>query len=142
MNYGVESNSGILERSPVHAIIKISWHGVYTHNSKPNIPFDSSFISFRQVDETAEGLIMPVSCLPIPILQDLSAYPYTHVLFSANGNTDPKLFPAGFFERFINLAPRQTAGFAETGYIAEDLVIPAYPDQGQCHPAKNILKWY
>ena len=139
VNYGVESNSALWNAAQFLPY-KNFLAQVYTQLKAkyPSIPL---FISFM-VDETAEGFNNAGQLLAYTDFTGLSAYPYTHVSSSANGNTDPKLFPAGFFERFINLAPAKPLAFAETGYIAEDLVIPAYNlnKQGNATWQKDYLE--
>jgi ADP-glucose pyrophosphorylase len=78
------------------------------------------------VDESAEGLNYASQLLPYTDMLGLSAYPYVNISSSATGNTDPALFPANYFERFINLDSSKPLAFAETGYIAENLSIPFY----------------
>jgi hypothetical protein len=123
VNYGVESNHPLWSRiqfdrykdfiSKVYIQLKAAY---------PGIPFFVSFI----VDENATALSFASELVPWSDYMGLSAYPYVAVSSSANGNTDPKNFPANYFERFINLAPSKPLAFAETGYIAEDLVVPSY----------------
>ncbi len=139
VNYGVESNSALW--NPVQFLQYRNFLAqVYAQlkTKYPSLPF---FVSFM-VDETTEGYNNAGQLVSYTDLVGLSAYPYTHVSSSANGNTDPKLFPAGFFERFINLAASKPLAFAETGYIAEDLVIPAYSlnKQGNVAWQKDYLE--
>jgi hypothetical protein len=72
----------------------------------------------------------------------LSAYPYITVSSSASGNTDPKNFPSNYFEKFTNLSSSKPLAFAETGYIAEDLVIPSFSlnKQGNAGWQKDYLE--
>ena len=123
VNYGVESNlvfwdGGQFSKyksflAQVYQQLKIKY---------PAIPF---FVSFM-VDESTEGLAFALQLLDYTDFIGLSAYPYVTVSLSASGNTDPRLFPANYFTRFINLAPNKPLAFAETGYIAENLVIPSF----------------
>ena len=123
VNYGVESNLALWDGgqfskyksflSQVYQQLKIKY---------PGIPF---FVSFM-VDESTEGLAFASQLLNYTDFIGLSAYPYVTVSSSASGNTDPRLFPANYFGRFINLAPGKPLAFAETGYIAEPLVIPSF----------------
>jgi hypothetical protein len=123
VNYGVESNLSLwplVEFNLYKDFISKAYSRLKT--AYPSIPF---FVSFM-VDETAEGLSLASELVPYSDYIGLSAYPYVTVSSSASGNTDPKNFPDGYFERFINLAPSKPLAFAETGYIAEDLVIPSF----------------
>lgn len=123
VNYGVESNNALWNAtefvlykdflSKVYGQLKIKY---------PAIPF---FISFM-VDETAEGYNYASQLISYSDFLGLSAYPYVTVSSSATGNTDPKNFPANYFTKFIDLAPAKPLAFAETGYIAENLVIPSF----------------
>ena len=122
VNYGVESN---LEtwNPPQFILYKNFLSQVYIQlkTKYPAIPF---FISFM-VTETASGYNYASQLLPYTDFIGLSAYPYVIVSSSANGNTDPANFPADYFTKFINLDSSKPIAFAETGYIAQDLVIPA-----------------
>jgi hypothetical protein len=88
----------------------------------PKTPILLSFM----VNETTQSLNFAAQLVPYTDFMALSAYPYTHVSSSGDGNTNPALFPATFFTRFINLAPDKPLCFAETGYIAEPLSVPSF----------------
>jgi exo-beta-1,3-glucanase (GH17 family) len=77
------------------------------------------------VDETSLGYGYASELLPYTDYVALSAYPYVTVSSSANGNTNPSLFPAGYFEKWIALDNSKPFLFAETGYIAENVLIPS-----------------
>ena len=123
VNYGVESNHPFWSAAQFN-LYKDFLSKVYAQlkTKYSAIPF---FVSFM-VDETPEGLSYASQLLPYTDFIGLSAYPYVTVSSSANGNTDPAKFPFDYFENFINLDPNKPLAFAETGYIAEDLVIPSY----------------
>lgn len=123
VNYGVESNDVhwsndqfLLYKdflSKVFGQLKIKY---------PQLPF---FISFM-VNEEPLSLSFASKLLPYTDYVSLSAYPYTSASTTADGDTDPKKFPANYFTRFLDLAPSKPWGFAETGYIAQDLMVPFY----------------
>ena len=139
VNFGVESNVATWNATQfiayknfiaqVYQQLKIKY---------ASIPFFISFI----VDESNEGFNYAGQLTAYTDFTGLSAYPYVTVSSSANGNTDPKLFPANYFEKFTNLAPAKPMVFAETGYIAEDLVIPSYSlnKQGNAGWQKDYLE--
>jgi hypothetical protein len=123
VNYGVESNNSTW--NPAEFVLyKDFLLKVYSQlkTKYPGIPF---FISFM-VNETTEGYSYASQLVAYTDFIGLSAYPYVVVSSSANGNTDPKNFPADFFTKFINLAPAKPLAFAETSYIAENLIIPSF----------------
>jgi hypothetical protein len=122
VNYGVESNVLTFPTSDFVAY-KDFLSQVYPilKNKYPNLPFFISFI----VDESNEGFSNATQLLPYTDYIGLSAYPYVTVSSSASGNTNPALFPANYFEKFITMTNKPFA-FAETGYIAENLLIPSY----------------
>lgn len=123
INYGIESNHPYWDAtafsqynrflSSVYGMLKARY---------PDIPI---FLSLM-VDENPANLSNASQLLPYSDYVALSAYPYVTISSSANGNTNPAKFPADFFSRFINLAPNKPLVFAETGYIAENLVVPSY----------------
>lgn len=123
INFGVESNNPFWDPTAfIHYTNFIS--NVYTQLKAkyPGIPLMVSFM----VDENAGSLINAKKLLPYTDFLALSAYPYVTVSSSATGNTNPDLFPPGLFENFIQLDASKPLAFAETGYIAEPLSIPAY----------------
>jgi hypothetical protein len=78
------------------------------------------------VDENTGSLTNAKKLLPYTDFIALSAYPYVTVSSSATGNTNPDLFPANYFEKFIQLDVSKPLAFAETSYLAEPLSIPSY----------------
>ena len=123
VNFGVESNSALWNPAEFQRYKNFLVQVYPRLKSKyPSLPF---FISFM-VDETNEGYNYAGQLIPFTDFVGLSAYPYVTVSSSAGGNTNPRLFPANYFEKFANLAANKPLAFAETGYIAEDLVIPSF----------------
>jgi hypothetical protein len=123
VNYGVESNFSLWDAADF-ALYKSFLSTVYQQlkTKYSGIPF---FVSFM-VDETTAGYHYASQLVPYSDFTGLSAYPYVTVSSSVGGNTDPKNFPADYFTKFINLAPSRPLVFAETGYIAENLVVPSF----------------
>ncbi len=131
VNYGVESNSALWEAGQflqykdflrqVYPLLKQKY---------PSIPF---FLSFM-VDESTQGYDNAKQLLSYTDFIGLSAYPYVTVSSSSGGNTDPALFPANYFEKFITLDETKPLAFAETGYIAQDLLIPSFSLNKQGRP--------
>ncbi|ULQ51573.1 hypothetical protein [Flavihumibacter fluvii] len=123
INFGVESNLDTWDPAEF-ARYKAFCAGVYAalKISHPGIPVFLSLV----VNEEERSMHYARQLLPYSDWVALSAYPYTHVSSSANGNTDPDRFPEGYFERWLDLAPAKPWCFAETGYIAENLDVPEY----------------
>lgn len=125
VNFGVESNNETFNPA-VFAQYKNFLQQVYTQlkGRFPSLPF---FVSFM-VSEHPQALENARQLLPYTDYVTLSSYPYTSVSSSASGNTDPKLFPADYYTRFLDLAksPAKPVAFAETGYIAENLDVTAF----------------
>lgn len=123
VNYGVESNVSTWNTTDF-ANYKIFLSQVYSQLKikYPTIPFFISFI----VDESPEGFNFANQLISYTDYIGLSAYPYITVSSSASGNTDSNNFPANYFEKFINLSSTKPFAFAETGYIAENLVISSF----------------
>ncbi len=132
VNYGVESNLDSWDPvkfarykqflSQVYPRLKIKY---------PGLPF---FVSFM-VYEAPQALTLSRELLPYTDYVAISAYPYSSVSSSANGNTDPALFPSDYFSRFADLDANKPFAVAETGYIAEDLSIPSFSLQKTGTPA-------
>jgi hypothetical protein len=123
VNYGVESNDVHWDGSHFAAYKDfLSKVLLQLRAAYPQLPF---FISFM-VNEDPAALSLTTQLLPYSDYIGLSAYPYASASTTADGNTDPKKFPADYFTRFLNLAPDKPWCFAETGYIAQNLVIPSY----------------
>jgi hypothetical protein len=123
INFGVESNNPLWD--PVaftHYTNFISQVYAQLKTKYPSIPLMVSFI----VDENTASLTNAQKLLPYTDFIALSAYPYVTVSSSATGNTNPDLFPANYFEKFIQLDVSKPLAFAETSYLAEPLSIPSY----------------
>lgn len=123
VNYGVESNN-VLWNNNQFVLYKDFLSKVFSQlkTKYPQLPF---FVSFM-VNEDPLALSFASQLLPYSDYVSLSAYPYTSASTTADGNTDPKKIPTNYFTRFLDLAPSKPWGFAETGYIAQDLTIPSY----------------
>jgi hypothetical protein len=122
INYGVESNGDW--NSTDFNLYKDFLSKVYVR-LKAVFPSKPVMISLM-TSEVAINLNYASQLMPYTDYLALSSYPYTHVSSSANGNTNPDLFPTSYFNNYLNLAPTKPFGFAETGYIAEDLVVPSF----------------
>jgi hypothetical protein len=139
VNYGVESNASGWNPAAFQ-LYKNFLSQVFTRLKirYPSIPFFISFI----VDESTEGFNYASQLISYTDFIGLSAYPYVTVSSSAGGNTDPQLFPANYFEKFANLDANKPLAFAETGYIAENLVISSFNlnKQGNAGWQKDYLE--
>ena len=122
VNYGVESNL-LLWDPAKFSLYKDFISKVYAQ-LKADHPGLVLFVSFM-VDESNESLGFARQLLPYSDWIGLSSYPYITVSSSANGNTDPSKFPTNYYERFISLDLAKPFAFAETGYLAENLVVPS-----------------
>ena len=130
VNYGVESN-GMLWNPVEFVKYKYFLAQVYQKLKidNPNIPLFISFI----VDESPQGFAYASQIMTYTDFIALSAYPYIGVSSSSNGDTNPANFPANYFEKYINLSATKPLAFAETGYAAENLVIPGLSLNKQCN---------
>jgi len=123
VNYGVESNYFHWDAASFDQYKDFISHSFTLLKIKyPSINF---FVSFM-VNEDPSALSLAAQLIPYSDYIGLSAYPYTSGSSDASGNTDPVNLPADYFTKFIDLAPSKPWGFAETGYIAQDLIIPSY----------------
>lgn len=122
INFGVESNASQFNVAEFQKY-KLFLSQVYSQ-LKVKFPTIPIFISFI-VDESNEGFANASQLIAYTDYISLSAYPYVSVSSSASGNTNPELFPANYFEKFIALANKPLA-ISETGYIAENISIPAF----------------
>lgn len=123
INYAVESNVeswNVTDFAQYKEFVGKVYQQLKT--AYPSVPVMLSLM----VNETPSSLNFASQLIPYTDYVALSAYPYTNVSSSAGGNTDPALFPTNYFTRFINLAPAKPVCFAETGYLAEPLSIPAF----------------
>lgn len=123
INYGVESNLAEWDPAEFQQYKKFLQQ-VYKA-LKASYPQTPIFLSLM-VTEQALSIAHARELLPFSDYVALSAYPYTHVSSSSNGNTDPSLFPDRYFEQWLDLAPEKPWCFAETAYIAEPLSVPEY----------------
>lgn len=123
INYAVESN--LADMPPADFVrYKTFLSEVYAGLKKkfPHIPVMLSLI----VTDQPGGFRNAKEIMPYSDYIALSAYPYTHISSSASGNTNPDLFPASYFENWLNLDPKKPWCFAETSYIAENLELSDY----------------
>jgi len=123
VNYGVESNVADWDPSNF-AAYKNFLSQIYPalKTKYPNLKF---FISFIVSDEPA-SLTNASQLVSLTDFIGLSAYPYISSYNMAGGSTDPKNLPSNFFTRYLDLSPSKPWCFAENGYIAQDLNIPAF----------------
>jgi hypothetical protein len=123
VNYGVESNVTSWVDADF-ALYRDFLSKVYPQLKAkyPSLPFFLSFI----VDESPTAMDKARQLLAYTDYISLSAYPYTSASSTTDGNTDPAKLPKDYFTRWLELAPDKPWAFAETGYIATDLVIPSY----------------
>lgn len=123
INYGVESNADRWTDSSFQHYKRFC-ASVYAalKQEYPDIPLMLSLM----VSESEAGYQRVKELMAFTDWVALSAYPYTTVSSSANGDTNPDLFPAGYFEHWLNLDPVKPWCFAETGYIAEPLDVPEF----------------
>lgn len=139
VNYGVESNDP-------------NWNSVNFNEYKtflqqvyqqlklkyPTLPILVSFM----VQEDTQAITNATQLLQYTDYIGLSTYPYINASSTTNGNTNPDLLPANYFENYTNLAPNKPFCFTETGYTAENLNIPSYSlvRQGTPEWQNNYLK--
>ncbi len=122
INYGVESNSGDWDAidfeeykqflSMVHSKLKIIY---------PDKPF---FLSFM-VTPDPKFLVNAKQLEPYSDWITISAYPYSYIGSPVYGSSSPSLIPDGLFQSFVDINTAKPFAVAETGYIAQDLNIPA-----------------
>lgn len=127
MNYGVEVNKnwkGV--HDPNFTAFFTFAEEVYTtlKSEYPDLPLFVSFIKDSVVmDETEIGINKTL--LQVSDYVAVSSYPFwtsTH----APDTADPSGLPADWFSSMAALAPDKPFAVAETGYIAEDLIIEEY----------------
>lgn len=123
INFGVESNAESWIDSSFQEY-KQFCAAVYT-SLKQQYPGTPIMLSLM-VSESPSGYRRASELMGYTDWVALSAYPYTTVSSSVHGNTDPDLFPAGYFEHWLDLAANKPWCFAETGYIAEPLQVPEF----------------
>jgi hypothetical protein len=130
VNYGVESN-GMFWNAAEFSKYKNFLAQVYQKLKidNPTIPLFVSFI----VDESPQGFDYASQLMNYTDFIGLSAYPYIGVSSSVSGDTNPANFPANYFDKYINLSATKPLAFAETGYAAENLVIPDLSLNKQCN---------
>ena len=91
----------------------------------PNLPM---FISVTlQAPGSADALLVQGYADRIVACSDLlGVSTYGYVFYGHAGSGDPANLPADWLSQARDYAPGRTIAVAETGWIAEDLVIPAY----------------
>lgn len=120
INFGVESNSGdwdALEFEEYIVFLKQVYLGL-----QQRLPGKPLFISCMVLPESSYKLNAR-KLAAIGDYMGLSAYPYSYVGSNTHGNTNPELIPKGLFEEYIDMGGGKPWCFAETGYIAEYLLL-------------------
>ncbi|HEU4719112.1 MAG TPA: hypothetical protein VFU15_14810 [Bacteroidia bacterium] len=127
VNYGVESNNGKWGDADF-SDYKIFLDSVY-HRMKRTYPALPFFLSFMVVDQ--DGFLSRARELePFTDFITISAYPYSYVGSPVEGSSSPSLIPPGLFPSYADINPSKPFAVAETGYIAEDLVLPGVNKTG------------
>jgi hypothetical protein len=123
VNYGVESNDISWDSTAfVHYKDFLSQVKTRLSTKYPALPF---FISFM-VNDQPSALSRASQLMPYTDYITLSSYPYAAPGMPATGPANPASLPADYYTRFLDLDKTKPWAFAETGFIAQDLVIPAY----------------
>lgn len=123
INFGVESNSESWSSSDFTSYK--SFIGQVYQNLKTNHPNIPLFVSFM-VNENPLALSRASQLLPYTDYLALSAYPYLSASYTASGSTNPDLMPENYFSQYLDLAPEKKIAFAETGYAAQNVVVPEF----------------
>lgn len=120
VNFGVESNSENWNAAAFDKY-KIFLASVYAQlkASHSQLPL---MISFMAIDHPA-GVANAQQLIAYTDYIGISAYPYGAYAFFTGNGSNPDELPANFFTKYLDLAPSKPWGFAETGYIAEQLII-------------------
>jgi hypothetical protein len=120
INFGVESNSGDWDPQEFEEYI-VFLRQVYL-GLQMRLPGRPLFISCMVLPENSYKMNAK-KLAAIGDLVGLSAYPYSHAGSNTHGNTNPELLPKGLFEEYIDMGGGKPWCFAETGYIAEYLLL-------------------
>lgn len=125
--YAVEANSAFCETDTTYQEFLIFCDTVYgsLKNEYPDLPIMLSLGTnlLGGGGDIIEGTTKQL--LQYSDYVAMSTYPFLLPNIQI-GNADPQLIPDNWFKRMPDLAPDKPVCITETGYIAEDLDLPAY----------------
>jgi hypothetical protein len=126
--FGVEVNGGLAENDPQLAAFETFLKEVRDNvrAEHANVPLFLSFIIGGSGAEGTRQMNLTRRFLKYSDYMAVSTYPFVEAAGGPSGDADPDNLPRNWFTRMRDLAPGKPFAVAETGYIAEDLVLPKY----------------
>ncbi len=125
--YGIEVNGGLRENTPDYTAFTKLADTVYKRLKQdyPQLPVLMTFQDQSYNKTKTEVLEITRKLLAYSDMVAVSTYPFW--LYDQNNSpSDPENIPDQWLTEMRDLAPEKPFVISETGYIAEDLVIPAY----------------
>jgi arabinogalactan endo-1,4-beta-galactosidase len=126
--FGAEVNGGFAENDPqlgaFEKFVKAVRNNVRAEH--PNVPLFLSFVVAGSGAEGTRQMNLTRKFLKYSDYVAVSTYPFIEAAGGAHGDADPDNLPRNWFTRMHDLAPEKPFAVAETGYIAEDLVLQTY----------------
>jgi hypothetical protein len=126
--FGAEVNGGFAENDPQLAAFEKFLKKVRDNvrARHPNVPLFLSFIIGGSGAEGTRQMNLARRFLKYSDYTAVSTYPFIEAAGGPRGDADPDNLPRNWFTKMHDLAPEKPYAVAETGYIAEDLVLQTY----------------
>jgi hypothetical protein len=126
--FGVEANGGFGENDPQLGAFEKFLKSVRDNirADHPNVPLFLSYIIGGSGAEGARQMNLTRRFLGYSDYMAVSTYPFIEAAGGPSGDADPDNLPQNWFTKMRDLAPEKPFAVAETGFIAEDLVLSSY----------------
>ena len=133
--YGIEVNGGLKENTQNYNDFMILADTVYNRLKQdyPHLPIMMTFQDQSYNKTKNEVLHITRNLLSYSDYMAVSTYPFW-LYYQNNSNSNPDNIPSNWLSEMKDIDPQKPFVVSETGYIAEDLVIPAYQVNIQGNP--------
>lgn len=125
--YGIEVNGGLRENTQNYSDFLVLADTVYRRLKQdyPNLPVMMTFQDQSYNKTKSEVLHITQNLMAYSDFMAVSTYPFW-LYHQNNTDSNPDNIPENWLSEMHDLAPQKPFVVSETGYIAEDLVIPPY----------------
>jgi len=125
--YGIEVNGGLKENTQNYNDFMILADTVYSRLKQdyPNLPIMMTFQDQSYNKTKSEVLHITRNLMAYSDFMAVSTYPFW-LYHQNNSNSNPDNIPGNWLSEMRNIDSQKPFVISETGYIAEDLIIPDY----------------
>lgn len=127
--YGIEVNANFTRDDPDYPGLLALMSSVYAtlKDEYPSLPIFLTFEAYRSVFNPTEFFAVSEKMLVYSDYVAVSTYPYWDYVYPIESDSDPdRILRSDWLSAMANLDPAKPFAVAETGYIAEDLILNDY----------------